>query len=898
MRSKISWLLLLLSVAVGGSFATAATTGTACAVELFPTGDELGVNDLLNFRTAVNNLNDGDCVYFNPGEYFYDMGYYNSDDPTTEPSPDCNGGWDCKASVMFLYGKSNIAIKGPVADENDESTSTARAILQFVNYDKSRGDQYKSSMIQVSECNNVTISDLKIRMRAPTDLNHVLAEVVNVQTDHTLRIKVPVEHLPLVPASYDDIEGNPITNPSACDSISGIQDDAFFAEHFMRLDSQKQATGWEHFASGDSTGLKYDAWLDPDQGECGTGNECQMVLVQFFYSSSTSCRSLNTGIYSNFNVGDYLLIMHQKRATNGVRFYATESLTLTRLTFHNLAGPSVAGSLVRNLQVYDLVAEAPVSSGVPVGWRTVNDVMWVRGYGGSNNIIDGMRLENLSDDYFNFHTGATRLEPATISQNLMLSGEGTCIQVATSWWWEVEGGQYGTQVAEVGDIILIYDDTQALIWKGEFLGRKTYNSVQVACFRPNTNDAQPLAQIFATAKSAASARWMPDEQVDPDIYSLTIRNVQVLNSRARGLIRGSHTLLEDITVRHNMMAGVYIASDPSGAESAPASHVTIRNSEFDNVSINKRGHVAAIFVGSKRYSSGSGLDALIVNNEPKRHENIVIENVMIRNQPQAAIFAAGVENLVMRNLTLDNINTESYDQWNQYNRESLATTLPTPFIVPGSVPVYLFGTTTGTSGPTNLPTPGPTEIPSSGPSLVPTSGPTDAPVTQPTKAPNVAPTFGPTISLTDAPVMTPTEAPNAAPTIGPTSSPTDAPVATPTEAPNVAPTIRPTTSPTGSPTIGTDNQFCQALALEQDNHCGTEKDGEPKIMMCYYDGKRQRNRSKCESPSDIEEKYQDPKKLLLHCGCCVIPDEIAAKDQNKDCPAPATRRLNLRTRGD
>ena len=113
-----------------------------------------------------------------------------------------------------------------------------------------------------------------------------------------------------------------------------------------------------------------------------------------------------------------------------------------------------------------------------------------------------------------------------------------------------------------------------------------------------------------------------------------------------------------------------------------------------------------------------------------------------------------------------------------------------------------------------------------------------------------------------------------------------------------APTAPPTSSPTSSPTVGADNEFCQALALDEDNHCGTEKDGEPKIMMCYYDGKKNRNRSKCESPSDIEEKYQSSKKYLLHCGCCVVPDEISAGDQDSKCPAPTrTRRLNLRPRG-
>ena len=116
----------------------------------------------------------------------------------------------------------------------------------------------------------------------------------------------------------------------------------------------------------------------------------------------------------------------------------------------------------------------------------------------------------------------------------------------------------------------------------------------------------------------------------------------------------------------------------------------------------------------------------------------------------------------------------------------------------------------------------------------------------------------------------------------------------PTRRPTNGPTNAPTLDPTGSPTPNDnniDNEFCQAIALDAENHCGTEKDGEPKIMMCYYDAKKNRNRSKCESPSDIEDKYQDiNSKLMLHCGCCIVPTEISEKHQdNKNCPIPSTR---------
>ena len=92
------------------------------------------------------------------------------------------------------------------------------------------------------------------------------------------------------------------------------------------------------------------------------------------------------------------------------------------------------------------------------------------------------------------------------------------------------------------------------------------------------------------------------------------------------------------------------------------------------------------------------------------------------------------------------------------------------------------------------------------------------------------------------------------------------------------------------------------MILDESNHCGTEKDGEPKIMFCYYDVDKEEHDSKCDSPSDIQDKYSDPNdKILIHCGCCIVPDEISEKDQDKNCPSTEDgneeRRIRRRLHG-
>ena len=124
-------------------------------------------------------------------------------------------------------------------------------------------------------------------------------------------------------------------------------------------------------------------------------------------------------------------------------------------------------------------------------------------------------------------------------------------------------------------------------------------------------------------------------------------------------------------------------------------------------------------------------------------------------------------------------------------------------------------------------------------------------------------------------------------------------------------TLPPTSSPTAAPSLSesptteleaSGGDFCAALAADEANHCGEEKDGEPKVMMCYHNHKKGHTKSKCESVSDIQEKYNDPEdKMMLHCGCCIVPTEISADEQDdKHCSVPdrkKQRRLNLRPRG-
>ena len=195
---------------------------------------------------------------------------------------------------------------------------------------------------------------------------------------------------------------------------------------------------------------------------------------------------------------------------------------------------------------------------------------------------------------------------------------------------------------------------------------------------------------------------------------------------------------------------------------------------------------------------------------------------------------------------------------------------------------------TGTASPTSTPTTPPTRMPIP---PVPTMNPTKSPTTTPTRSPTNAPTGRPTTSEpTINPTSNPTNTPTASPTIAPTERPTTSP---PTTTPTIAPTASPTLDPTGAPSLSA-GDFCQGLANDPDNHCGYEKNGDPKVMMCYYDGKKNTNRSKCESPGDIEEKYQEPNKLLLHCGCCSVPDEISASDQDASCPAPTRKTRKLK----
>ena len=85
---------------------------------------------------------------------------------------------------------------------------------------------------------------------------------------------------------------------------------------------------------------------------------------------------------------------------------------------------------VRNLQVIGLSA-APLGG----GWSSVNDALWVRGYAGAQNVVDGVELRHLTDDYFNFHTSATFFDATASGTTGVVETADACLKVATWWWW-------------------------------------------------------------------------------------------------------------------------------------------------------------------------------------------------------------------------------------------------------------------------------------------------------------------------------------------------------------------------------------------------------------------------------------------------------------------------------
>mmetsp|Transcript_70381 Transcript_70381/g.199734 ORF Transcript_70381/g.199734 Transcript_70381/m.199734 type:complete len:758 (-) Transcript_70381:382-2655(-) len=695
-----SWTALL--VALFGD--TERALASACVVDhlLGPTGDTSGEADLLALRSVLADVGDGHCISFQAGDYFFDA---NPLARTFEEPPGCAGKRKCADAVAHLEGLRDVVVSGP-------SLPGRPARLLITNFQKDRGDQPQTTVWNLFQCANITIQQLTMEHTVDS-LSHLVARVVSVSSENSLLVKVPAEYLPLQPASYVDIDGEAITVPAACRHLEAIlgwcgdwcgvawgavacvvfgslsaiwsrlgsaalcagcppwrrshrcrglvcgglvgvplglassrwglggpvQDDAFFAVHLLRLDAQERVTGWEVFLDKAGTGRAYDAAVAADQGEC-QWEGCLLLRVSLFHEVDAVCRTPMLDVSGSFVVGDHLLALHQKRAVAGVWFDDVDGLVLRDLTFGNLAGPSIAGSRVRNIHVSRQVARRP-----EVGWRTVNDALWVRGYAGSSNVVEDMTLEHLTDDFMNFHT----METGITGSSAFARAEEVCMDVGTPWWWDEPAKNQAAAWAKVNDTILFFSDDQVLISQAEFRGRHWIDDQKddrwAACFV--VIPGFPLLSVASRIAFAATPRWMPPDESE----ALVVRNVTVRNSRSRGMIKGSHTLVDGIEVVDNMMTALAIVSEPcKWGEGTSASDVTIRNGVFDNVALNTRGHIAAIEVFTHSCAGGSGLRSIAVHGA---HSNISIVDVVIRNQPQAAIFAAGVQGLRIENLSLE-----------------------------------------------------------------------------------------------------------------------------------------------------------------------------------------------------------------------------------------------------
>ena len=124
--------------------------------------------------------------------------------------------------------------------------------------------------------------------------------------DSTLLVRVPNTSLPLTAAANASSDGSPIPLPDGCTGVPDIQQDVFYAEHFMRLDASLEVTGDEMFTGGAPT--TYDVALAADQSQCiGAAGDptCAMVTVRFFaanaWDTSYACRtpsSFATAVYA------------------------------------------------------------------------------------------------------------------------------------------------------------------------------------------------------------------------------------------------------------------------------------------------------------------------------------------------------------------------------------------------------------------------------------------------------------------------------------------------------------------------------------------------------------------------------------------------------------------------
>lgn len=642
---------------------------------LEPSGDVTGATDVEAFRAAAA---ESDYICFEGGVFYLDSNYYTTTGGKEVPL-DCGthlgSYYDvCKDSILFFRERSNVVVVGS-SSSSDEPT-----IFQLVNYDKA-GLQDDTAVILIDNCFNVTVQDVTIR-QGPDDLDHFMGQVREVRGENALVIQVPQQYL--VDASYRDEDGHSIqVEESSCTNQEKVlmQQDVFFAEHFMQLDSNQKPMRWEKFVSDD--GRHYDA---TDLG-CSINKGCaeRLVLVEFYWSSSSSCRVMDNTIQYNFHVGEYLLVLHQKRVTNGIHFRNVDTLNVRGLTVGNMAGEGISGNHLKNLHVDGLRAVSPEN-----GWKTMNDVIWVRGYTGTN-IIENVYLENLTDDYINFHTHAVKLDSSFITDN------GSCVGIKSSpWWWHrgdpASCSQSGATACP-SDVIDLYDETQSLIWQGNFLGRERVylrdgSDVDVVCFEANANDSESLTNVLSRVVFATSTKWMPDEtSLD---YALTVRRITVLNSRSRALIQGSKTLFEDITVKDNMMSAILVTSGPDWAEGAPAANVTIRNGLFENVGINKGGFIAAIEVGARIYPSSSGIYGLDVISTAPIFRDVVIQDTIIRSPCQTGIFASGVKDLLLDNVVIEDAGQASLDFHHRYNNRGAARNIEKTFDNAESCQIFLF----------------------------------------------------------------------------------------------------------------------------------------------------------------------------------------------------------------
>ena len=191
---------------------------------------------------------------------------------------------------------------------------------------------------------------------------------------------------------------------------------------------------------------------------------------------------------------------------------------------------------VRNLQVIGLSA-APLGG----GWSSVNDALWVRGYAGAQNVVDGVELRHLTDDYFNFHTSATFFDATASDTTGVVETADACLKVATWWWWARVGQQWGGFWAAVGDAVNLYDAEQRLLIQARFVGATfAAGGSFVACFVPPavaapralcTTDACFHAAVanasFATVPCRSSRKLLPASLDNSHLLRLKVSKVLV-----------------------------------------------------------------------------------------------------------------------------------------------------------------------------------------------------------------------------------------------------------------------------------------------------------------------------------------------------------------------------------